>query len=51
VEWLLPPEAQSIYFLLERPVGSGPATEWRSGRQRLFGPFVSSELPDELSMD
>lgn len=49
--WLLPNEAHSIYFLVERPSGSGRGTAWRSGHQRLFGPFVSADLPVELIMD
>ena len=51
LEWLVPNEGQSIYFLVERPSGSGRGTEWRSGHQRLFGPFTSEEVPDELIMD
>lgn len=51
VEWLLPHEAKSIYFLVERPIGSGRGREWRSGRQRLFGPFSSATLPTELIID
>ena len=51
VEWLLPLEAQALYFLVERPVGSTLGGEWRSGHQRLFGPFTSANLPTELTMD
>ena len=51
VEWLLPLDALSIYFLVERPVGSAPRLEWRGGHQRLFGPFNSADLPTELFMD
>ena len=51
VEWLLPHEAKSIYFLVERPIGSVRGGEWRSGHQRLFGPFTSATLPTELIMD
>jgi hypothetical protein len=51
LERLLPHEADAIYFLVERPAGSGRGREWRSGVQRLFGPFNSAELPDELIMD
>jgi hypothetical protein len=51
VEWLLSHEAHSIYFLVERPSGLGRGTEWRSGHQRLFGPFTSAEIPAELIMD
>ena len=51
VEWLLPLQAQSVYFLVERPVGSAPRWEWRGGYQKLFGPFNSTNLPTELFMD
>ncbi len=51
VEWLLSHEAHSMYFLVERPSGPGRGTEWRSGHQRLFGPFTSAEIPSELIMD
>jgi hypothetical protein len=51
LEWLLPHEAHSIYFLVERPSGSSRGTGWRSGHQRLFGPFTSAEIPAELIMD
>lgn len=49
--WLLPNEAHSIYFLVERPFAAGFTTEWVSGHQRLFGPFASADLPAELVMD
>ena len=49
--WLLPHEADSIYFLVERPSGTGRGTEWRSGHQQLFGPFTSAEVPAELIID
>lgn len=48
VEWLLPHEARDVYFLVERPAGSGRGIEWGSGQQRLFGPFTSADLPAEL---
>ncbi len=51
IEWLLPNGGQSIYFLVERPTGPGRGTKWRSGHQRLFGPFNAAELPTELIMD
>ena len=51
VEWLLSHDAHSIYFLVERPAGLGRGTEWRSGHQRLFGPFTSEDIPAELIMD
>ncbi|MDB4324793.1 hypothetical protein N9971_00455 [bacterium] len=51
VEWLLPHQAESIYFLVERPLGSTLGGKWRSGYQRLFGPFTSANVPTELAMD
>ena len=51
MEWLLPLKAQSLYFLVERPVGPPHKPEWRGGYQRLFGPFSSADLPTELTMD
>ena len=51
MEWLLPLEVPSLYFLVERPVGPAHQPEWRGGHQRLFGPFDSTDLPDELTMD
>ena len=50
-EWLLPLKAQSIYFLVERPVTRLGKQEWRGGYQRLFGPFNSANLPAALAMD
>ncbi len=51
MEWLLQPEVQSLYFLVERPVGPAHEPQWRGGYQRLFGPFASPDLPTELIMD
>lgn len=51
VEWLLPHRAQGVHFLVERPAGPGRGTEWRSGEQRLFGPFTSAGLPAELILE
>lgn len=50
-EWLVPLKAQSIYFLVERPAVSGQKSEWRSGHQKLFGPFTSAALPTQLLID
>ncbi|MEE9393646.1 MAG: hypothetical protein V3W41_14180 [Planctomycetota bacterium] len=50
-EWLLPSNVQSIYFLVERPSGPERGRKWRSGHQRLFGPFSSAKVPTELIMD
>lgn len=51
MEWLLPHKAQEVHFLVERPDGPGRGTDWRSGQQRLFGPFTSADLPTELIVD
>ena len=51
LEWLLAHDAHSIHFLVERPADDGRGIEWRSGRQTLFGPFRSTEIPSELVMD
>lgn len=51
MEWLIPHKAQGIYFLVERPDGPGRGTEWRSGQQKLFGPFTSAALPAELIVE
>ncbi|MDG1500220.1 MAG: hypothetical protein P8N31_03145 [Planctomycetota bacterium] len=50
-EWLIPLDAKSVYFLVERPVDESRGTEWRSERHHLFGPFAISSLPAELVMD
>ena len=50
-EWLLPLQADMIYFLVERPIDVEGASWWRSGHQRLFGPYTLAELPTELLMD
>lgn len=49
--WLLPHEARDVYFLVERPEGSGRGRDWRSGPQHLFGPFTSAALPAELVVE
>ena len=51
VEWLLPHDAEAVHFLVERPDGPVVDGVWRSGRQRLFGPFTSKDLPAVLMMD
>lgn len=51
LEWLLPPDARDVFFLVERPDGPSRGTSWRSGEQTLFGPFTSAELPAELVLE
>jgi len=52
VEWLVPPNASSIYFLVERPAEStgGAGGVWREGEQYRFGPFEASALPTTLEL-
>ena len=50
-EWLVPFDTHSIYFLVERQAGSGQSEYWRSGRQTLFGPFTTENLPTELVLE
>lgn len=49
--WLVPNDAQAIYFVVERPSGFDGETQWRGGHQRQFGPFPAARLPAELIMD
>lgn len=51
MEWLVPIDGRDFYFLVERPLGFGNGTNWRSGVQRLFGPFAATGLPNELVVD
>jgi hypothetical protein len=51
MEWLLPRDAHSIHFLVERPADSSRGTRWRSGRQQSFGPFTLAEFPAELVVE
>jgi len=48
LDLLLPSEFDTAYFLVEEPADKRRGREWRSGKQNLFGPFRSSELPTEL---
>ncbi len=51
LEWLLTPEGEAVYFLVEEPDDSGRGLAWRGGRQHLFGPFSTASLPGELILD
>ena len=51
IEWLVPNGAREVYFLVERPHPETLPGEWRSGHQRLFGPYSTKTLPFELVMD
>ncbi len=50
-EWLLPPDAGDVHFLVERPDGPGRGTSWRSGPQQLFGPYEPAAFPLELAVN
>lgn len=50
-DWLIPSEFDTVYFLVEEPADRRRGREWQSGRQKLFGPYRSTNLPAELSMD
>ena len=49
--WLMPNDAHSIYFVVERPSGFDGEPQWLGGHQRQFGPFAAARLPAELVMD
>ncbi len=51
VEWLLPPDARAVHFLVERPEGPGRGVDWRSGAQQVFGPYESASFPLDLELD
>jgi len=51
LEWLLPLDEATIYFLVEHASGPNPETDWMGGPQQLFGPFSSRQLPGELVLD
>ena len=48
MDLLLPSKFDTAYFLVEEPADARRGREWRSGKQMLFGPFRSPELPTEL---
>ena len=50
MNWLLPSEFDTAYFLVEEAANERRGREWRGGKQKLFGPFRSSELPTELKI-
>ena len=50
-EWLLPPDTNDVYVLVERPDGPGRGRNWRSGPQQVFGPYDASAFPIDLVMD
>lgn len=51
IEWLLPPDASAVHFLVERPDGPGRGRHWRGGPQQVFGPYDASEPPLELVLN
>lgn len=48
MDLLLPSRFDAGYFLVEEPADARRGRDWRSGKQRLFGPFRSPDLPAEL---
>lgn len=50
-EWLVPPDAEAIYFLVERPRDPDPSAPWWEGAQQRFGPFTVETLPAALILD
>lgn len=50
-EWLVPSDAEEIYFLVERPRDPDPAAPWWEGAQQRFGPFTAESLPAALTLD
>ena len=50
-EWLVPNNAEGVYFLVERPADARRGRNWWSGKQKLFGPFSFRNLPKELIID
>ena len=51
LEWLLPPDATDVHFLVERPADLSGEQEWRAGEQYRFGPFTAATVPAELVVD
>lgn len=51
MEWLVPKEAEAVYFMSERPADDGRGLEWKSGKKTLVGPFGLGELPGELVVE
>lgn len=50
INYLIPSKFDTAYFLLEEPSDNKRGKEWRSGKQKLFGPFSSSKLPSVLEI-
>lgn len=49
VHWLLPHDADDIYFLIEHPSNpDASADAWRGGAQQRFGPYNSEDFPAAL---
>lgn len=45
VDWLLPSTFDSAYFLMEEPADNKRGRQWRTGKQKLFGPIQLSKMP------
>lgn len=50
MNWLVPSQFDTAYFLVEEPADKRRGREWKSGQQQLFGPFSSAELPAKLKI-
>ncbi len=51
IEWLIPGDAKSIYFLVEEPGDGQRGIQWRTGKHHLFGPFSAGQIPAELKLN
>lgn len=51
VEWLLPPDADDIFFIVELSDEPSPSLDWKSDAQYLFGPYETSAFPLELVLE
>lgn len=50
MDWLIPAEFDTAYFLVEEPADKRRGQKWRSGKQELFGPFRSTKLPNQFKI-
>lgn len=49
-QWLLPIEAESFSFLVERPLDDARGRNWRSGAQHVYGPYAAEALPNRFTI-
>ena len=50
-EWLIPADAETVYFLVEKPANELRGRNWQSGKQQLFGPFQLNSIPAKLKFN